>query len=446
MAIDAEAGVGGHEETESLVHRGAAEHLPSSCHTARVHTEEEASVTNEYDAIVIGARCAGSPTAMLLARLGYKILLVDRSTFPSDTLSTHVLHPPGVAALQRWGLLGRLVATGCPPIDTYAFDFGPFTLVGAPGTDEAPVGYCPRRTVLDKLLVDAASEAGADVREGFTVEDVVVDDSGVIGIRGHSRGGATTTERARVVIGADGRFSLVAQAVGPEQYNEKPPLLCGYYSYWSGLPMDGRFEVYIRPGRGWAAAPTHDDLTLVVVGWPYAEFEANKGDVEGNYLKMFEFAPEFAERIGGATRAARFAGTSVANYFRKPFGPGWALVGDAGYNKDFITAQGITDAFRDAQLCATALHEWLSGARSFDVAMGEYQSKRDEHVLAMFDFTTQLATLEPPPPEMQQLLGAVHGNQEAMDGFAQVNAGVTSPAQFFSEENIGRIFAAATAR
>ena len=156
---------------------------------------------------------------------------------------------------------------------------------------------------------------------------------------------------------------------------------------------------------------------------------------------MFDLAPEFAERIRGAKREARFVGTAVPNYFRKPFGPGWALVGDAGYNKDFITAQGITDAFRDAELCATALDESFSGARPFDDAMGDYQTTRDEHVLPMYEFTCQLATLEPPPPEMQQLLGAVHGNQEAMDGFARVNAGVTSPAEFFSEENVGRIFA-----
>jgi flavin-dependent dehydrogenase len=396
-----------------------------------------------YDAIVVGARCAGSPTAMLLARKGYKVLVVDRATFPSDTLSTHILHPPGVAGLKSWGLLDRLTATGCPPIDTYTFDFGPFTISGAPGTEDSPVAYCPRRTVLDKLLVDGASEAGAEVREEFTVEEVVVDDDRVIGIRGHSKGGGSVTEHASVVIGADGRYSRVAQAVGPEQYNEKPQLLCGYYSYWSDLPIDGKFEVYIRPGRGWGVAPTHDGLTLVVAGWPFAEFEANKNDVERNYLKMFDLVPEFADRMRGAKREARFAGTAVENYFRKPFGPGWALVGDAGYNKDFITAQGISDAFRDAELCANALDESLSGARSFDVAMGAYQSTRDEHVLPMFEFTCQLATLEPPPPELQQVLGAVHGNQDAMNGFARVNAGVTSPADFFSEENLGRIFAAA---
>ncbi|MDQ6852641.1 MAG: NAD(P)/FAD-dependent oxidoreductase [Actinomycetota bacterium] len=397
----------------------------------------------QYDVIVVGARCAGSPTAMLLARKGYRVVVVDRATFPSDTLSTHIVHPPGVAALKRWGLLDRLAATGCPPIDTYAFDFGPFTLSGAPGTDDSPIAYCPRRTVLDKLLVDAASEAGAEVREEFTVQDVVTENGRVVGVRGHSKGGDSVTERAQVVIGADGRNSLVARAVGPEQYNEKPQILSGYYSYWSGLPMDGRFEVYIRLDRGWGAAPTHDDLTLVVAGWPFAEWEANKGDVEGNYLAMFEMAPEFADRIHAAKRETRFAGTAVPNFFRRPFGPGWGLVGDAGYNKDFITAQGIADAFRDAELCANALDESFSGARSFDVAMGEYQSTRDEHVLPMFEFTCQLATLEPPPPEMQQLLGAAAGNQEAMDGFARVNAGVTSPAEFFSGENVGRIFAAA---
>src|SRR5918993_394517 len=129
--------------------------------------------TNHYDAIVVGARCAWSPTAMLLARSGYKVLVVDKTTFPSDTISTHLIHPPGVAALQRWGLLDRVVATGCPPIDTYAFDFGPFTIAGSPGTADAPVAYAPRRVVLDKLLLDAAAEAGAEVREGFTVTEVV---------------------------------------------------------------------------------------------------------------------------------------------------------------------------------------------------------------------------------------------------------------------------------
>ena len=209
--------------------------------------------------------------------------------------------------------------------------------------------------------------------------------------------------------------------------------------------MDGRFETYIRSHRGFAAAPTHGGLTLTVGGWPHAEFEANKKDVEGNFLKMFDLAPEFAERIRGAKRAAPFSGAAVTNYFRKPYGPGWALVGDAGYNKDPITAQGITDAFRDAERCVMALDQTFTGARSFDEAMGDYQRARDQHVLPMYEFTCQLATLEPPPPQMQQLFGAIHGNQRAMDGFVQMNAGTISPAEFLSPENIGAIMSARAA-
>lgn len=396
-----------------------------------------------YDAIIVGARCAGSPTAMLLARKGYRVLLVDRATFPSDTVSTHIVQPLAASALSRWGLLDRLSATGSPPIDTYTYDFGPFTLTGAPGTTEAPLAYCPRRTILDKLLVDAAVGAGAEIREGFTVEQVLIEGGRVVGIKGHSKGGDSVTERANVVIGADGRHSLVAEAVRPEQYHEKPPLLAAYYTYWSGLPMNGRFETYIRPSRGFAAAPTHDGLTMIVVGWPYAEFDAHKQDIEGTYLDVFNLTPAFAERVKDARREARFMGAVVPNYFRKPYGPGWALVGDAGYNKDPITAQGITDAFRDAEACVTALDDAFTGARSFDEAMAGYQRARDEHVLAMYEFTCELAMLEPPPPQMQQLFGAIHGNQKAMDGFAQMNAGTISPTEFLSPENIGAIMSAA---
>lgn len=205
---------------------------------------------NRYDVIVVGARCAGSPTAMLLARAGYRVLVVDRATFPSDTISTHLVHPPGVATLRRWGLLDRVTATGCPPIHTYAFDIGPFTISGSPGTDEAPVAYAPRRTVLDKLLVDAAAEPGAEVREGFTVSDVVFSDGHVTGVRGRGRTGPTVTEHARVVVGADGVRSRVAEAVRPDQYHDMPRLQCSYYTYYSGLPMEGRFEIHLRPDRG----------------------------------------------------------------------------------------------------------------------------------------------------------------------------------------------------
>jgi 2-polyprenyl-6-methoxyphenol hydroxylase-like FAD-dependent oxidoreductase len=400
----------------------------------------------DFDVIVIGARCAGAPTAMLLARTGRKVLLVDRATFPSDTLSTHVIHPQGVAQLARWGLLERIAASGCPPIHTYAFHFGPLAIAGSPGTTAAPVAYCPRRTILDKILVDAAVEAGAELREGFAVDELLVSDGRVTGIRGHQKHGSPVMANAPLVIGADGRHSVVAKAVSAEVYNERPTLQGAYYAYWSGLPINGRFETHIGNGCGFAAAPTHDGLTMVVGGWPLAQYEIKRHDHERSYLSLFDQAPAFRERIRAARLESKIFGGATPNFFRKPFGPGWALVGDAGYIKDPITAQGIVNAFRDAELVTGAIDTWHSGARSYEAAMTEYQSARDAQSMPMYEFTCRLAAMEPPPPELGQLLGAAAGNQDAMDQFCRVNAGITSPADFFSEDNARRIFAAAQAR
>jgi 2-polyprenyl-6-methoxyphenol hydroxylase-like FAD-dependent oxidoreductase len=399
-----------------------------------------------FDAIVIGARCAGSPTAMLLARAGHRVLLVDKATFPSDTMSTHLVHPPGVAALERWGLLEPLESTGCPPVETYAFDFGPLTISGRPRPiDGIARGYCPRRTVLDELLAQAAVRHGAELREGFTVDEILFDDGRVSGVRGHAKDGGAVTEHARVVVGADGRHSLLAKAVQPEAYNERRSHLAMYYAYWSNLPSGG-FDTFIRAEhrRGWAAIPTHDDLTVLPFGWPVEEFHANRGDIEGNFLKAMELAPEFAERIRGATRESKFIGSAeLPGYFRKPYGPGWALVGDAGYHKNPITAMGINDAFRDAELVARAIDDDIAGRRPYEEGMRDYQEIRDREAGPVYEFTDEFAQLQPPPPELQQLIGAMHGNQEAMDAFVSVQAATLPAPEFFAPENVGRIMATA---
>jgi 2-polyprenyl-6-methoxyphenol hydroxylase-like FAD-dependent oxidoreductase len=403
-----------------------------------------------FDVIVVGARCAGSPTAMLLARKGYRVLLVDRATFPSDTISTHVAHPRAVAALKRWGLLERLVATGCPPIHTYAYDigefsdYGGFSIEGAPGTKDSPVAYCPRRTVLDKLLLDAAVEAGAEMREAFSVDQVLIEDGRAVGVRGSGADGRSVTEHARLVIGADGRASRVAEAVGATRYNEKPALIAIYYAYWSGLPMHGRFETYIRRHHGFAASETHDGQTVIVAGWRLSEFPTLTGDLEGHFEQMFALAPAFAERMHGAKRETRFAGAITPNFFRTPFGPGWALVGDAGYIRDPITGQGILDAFRDAEQCTAAIDDAFRGRRSFDEAMCGYQQDRDADVLPMYDFTYVLSELDP-PPDMQALLSAVSKNRTAMDDFARTGAGTISPAVFLAPANVEAIMSASAA-
>lgn len=387
--------------------------------------------TEDYDVIVVGARCAGAPTAMLLARLGHRVLLVDRATFPSDTISTHLIHPPGLAALERWGLLDRVVGTGCPAIDIYAFDLGPFVIAGSPAGEGLDVSYAPRRTVLDKILVDAAAESGAEVREGFTVEEILFDGGTVTGIKGHGKDGRTATFQARIVVGADGLHSTVAKATAATAYAERPKINAYYYTYWAGLPMYGQFEAFDREDRAFAAWPTNDDLTMVISAWPMRDFETNRGDIEGNYHATLARAPAFAERVAKATQAERFVGMAIPNYFRKPYGPGWILVGDAGYLKDPITAQGIQDAFRDAERCTRALDDVLAGRRPFDEAMRSCQEARDSEVMSMYEFTAEFATLEPPPPEMQELLLATSRSRSAEDEFARVTAGVTRPEEFF---------------
>lgn len=395
-----------------------------------------------YDAIVVGARCAGSPTAMLLARKGYRVLLVDRATFPSDTVSTHVVQAPAAAALRRWGLLDQVIASGAPPIETYTFDFGPVIIKGTPWpADGVSAAYAPRRTVLDKILVDAAVRSGAELRERFSVEDYLVEDGTVVGIRGHDHSGASVTERARVVIGADGRNSQLARFVRADQYAEKPKAMWAFYTYFRDLPTDG-FEIYARPYRGWGACATNDGLTMVVMGWAYAEAEAYKADPEGNMLATFELAPDFAERVRAATRVERLAGAGLPGYLRKPFGPGWILVGDAAYNKDAITAQGIIDAFRDSESVAAALHDiWTSG-RPFDEALAAHQAARDRQVMPIYEFTSEMATLEPPPPQMLGLLAQIQGNQAAMDAFVSINAATVSPAEFFDPTFLEPLLAA----
>jgi flavin-dependent dehydrogenase len=224
-----------------------------------------------------------------------------------------------------------------------------------------------------------------------------------------------------------------------EQYNEKPNLAAVYYAYWSGVPATD-FEVFVRDRRGWGLFPTNDDLTLIVAGWPEDEFKANRNEVEGNYLKAFEQAPEFAERVRAGKRETRFWGAGdLAGFFRKPYGPGWALVGDAGYHKHPITAMGITDAFIDAERLVDALDASLSGRESYDEAMALYQKERDEHALPMYEMTSQFASMEPPPAEMQQLLAAVSKDQESMDQFASTQAGTLPIPEFLDPDNVATI-------
>ncbi|MFN8513558.1 MAG: hydroxylase [Chloroflexia bacterium] len=247
------------------------------------------------------------------------------------------------------------------------------------------------------------------------------------------------TERAEVVIGADGLRSFVARSVQAPTYNARPGRTCSYYTYFSGVPLTG-VEIYSRPGRAIVAMRTHHDLACICTAWPVREFPQVRANLEREFMASFALAPELAERVRGGRREERFVGTGDLPFFyRKPYGPGWALVGDAGYHKDPNLGQGISDAFRDAELLAGALDAGLSGRQPLAAALAEYERLRNEETAEIYDFGYQLAALEPPSPDLQQILGALPGNQPDTDSFLGLIAGTTRPSAFFAPANVGRI-------
>jgi 2-polyprenyl-6-methoxyphenol hydroxylase-like FAD-dependent oxidoreductase len=377
---------------------------------------------------------------MLLARKGHRVLLLDKASFPSDTLSAHYIHQPGVAKLKRWGLLDQVIASGCPPVERQIFDVGPFALTGSPPpADGISSGYAPRRTVLDKILLDAAADADVEVREHFSVEELVTDGERVTGIRGRSQGGSLVQEESRVVVGADGMHSMIAQRVSAPTYNEVRASACTYYTYFSNVPMAG-VELYPRPERMVVAAPTNDGLTMTIIYWPKSAFPQVRSDIEGQFMQALDMVPSFAERVRAGSRAERFRGSAeLSGFFRRPYGPGWALVGDAGYHKDPITAQGITDGFRDAELLADAIDAAFAGRLSPEEALAGYEQKRNEAVMPMYQLTCNLARLQPPPPEMLGLFAALRDNEEQSGRFLGTIAGTVSIPEFYSPENMRRV-------
>jgi flavin-dependent dehydrogenase len=354
-----------------------------------------------YDAIVVGARCAGSPSAMLLARKGYRVLLVDRCTFPSDSYRNHFIQHSGAVLLQRWGVLDRVAASNCPPIRAIITDLGDGPLTEAIESGEGVEGtYAPRRIVLDAILAGEVVAAGAELRERFTVQELLWDDGRVVGIRGRGASGTEVTERARIVIGADGAHSVVAKAVQAPRYNERPALTFGYYSYFSDVPLAGN-EVWMRPGRIYINFPTNDGLSCVAFQAPVGGFQAFRADIEGNFFRTLDAVPELSERVRAGRREERWYGTAdLPNFFRVPHGPGWALVGDAGYHKDPILAQGISDAFRDAALLAEAIDAGFAGRAPLDETLAAYEQQRNAAAFPTYEVNCNIAALAPFPPEV----------------------------------------------
>ena len=343
-----------------------------------------------YDVIIVGARPAGTATALLLARQGLRVAIVDRSRYGADTLSTHALMRAGVLQLARLGVLAHVIEAGTPPVRSATFTYANETQqVPIKARDGVDALYAPRRTVLDRVLVDAAREARIDVAFSTTLVDLLrTADGRVGGIVARGEDGGLTSVTARLVVGADGMRSTVAKLAAAEIKRTGSGTTANVYGYWSNVPVDG-YHWFFDEGVSAGAIPTNDGLTCIFASVPTARFEETfSDDVEAGYRHVLSLAaPQLSARLASGHLAERLRGIpGQPGFLRRAAGPGWALVGDAGYFKDPTTAHGITDALVDAEYLARAI------GRGTDAALEEYALERDRRAEVIFGVTDRIAT------------------------------------------------------
>ena len=350
------------------------------------------------DAVIVGARCAGAATALLLARAGARVLLLDKGVYGSDTTSTHALMRGAVLQLHRWGVLPTIVAAGTPPVHSTTFSYSEqdITVAIEPKFGVSAL-YAPRRALLDRTLVDAAADNGAEVSYGVRVDDVIVDDRGRV--RGITvAGGARQRIEADIVVGADGLHSKIAQRVGAANVVEGRHAAGVLYSYWENLPVDG-YHWRFQEGASIGAIPTNG-ATCVFASVPSGRLPGEiHGDAPSAYRRLVrEVSPVFDARLDEARRVEPVRGFGGhPGFIKAGTGPGWALVGDAGYFKDPITAHGITDALRDAELLARAIMKGTAAA------FADYETTRHDLSRRLFEITDDIASFAWTDGEVQSM-------------------------------------------
>lgn len=382
---------------------------------------------SQYDVVVVGARVAGASTALLLARNGLKVALLDRAAYGSDTTSTHALMRAGVLQLSRWGVLPEIVRAGTPAVERTLFHYADGDTVSVSIRPSPGVGalYAPRRYLLDRVLVDAAADAGVDVHHGVTVTGLLPGPEGRVGgVRATTRAGTSYDVRARFTVGADGIRSVVAAELDAPVERPSSAAAAILYRYHAGLPVAG-YEWAYAPGAAAGMIPTNDGLTCVFVSTTPARMRLLRREgVEEAFDTLFAgVAPAHAERLHASEPVDRMHGWgAVTGFVRRSWGPGWALVGDAGCFKDPISTHGITDALRDAELLAGAVHEALSGSQDERLVLAGYQEQRDRLSHQLIETTDRIAAYNWDMTQIRRLLrelsSAMVDEVETLEGLA----------------------------
>jgi flavin-dependent dehydrogenase len=395
-----------------------------------------------YDVVVVGARCAGSAAATALARAGRRVVALDRVSFPADTISTHLLWPSGLAELQELGALERVRALGAPPLTEAVAGMHGLTIRTGFSSGHA---MCVRRTGMDAVLVDTARGAGAEVREGARVTDLLSEHGRVAGVVADGE-----ELRAPLVIGADGRRSTVARAVGAEQpYRATPSGRACFYGYWEDRDDAWRSIAaqWREGGELGTAFPCDDGLVLVLLQPPAARAGAFRADLAGEYARTVAAIPELAARLDGCRLASKVrAATDIASYFRRSSGPGWALAGDAGHFKDPVTAQGIRDALRYGRRLGELVAPVLEDPVGLDRVLRAWEREREQDCIEVYQWTNILARGDAPTPLEVELYRRAAGDPQLAQSFLDVFARSQRPGEVLTARRVLALTARALAR
>jgi flavin-dependent dehydrogenase len=375
-----------------------------------IRPQGDTAMNDRYDAIIVGARVAGASTAMLLARAGLRVLVIDRARHGTDTLSTHAFMRGGVMQLSRFGLLDEVIAAGTPPVHRTVIRYGDTeeTVDIRPGP-YVPALFAPRRNLLDRILVDAAVRAGADVRFQTALTGLLRDDDGrVIGVEARGPSGHRLVARAPLTIGADGLRSRVAREVGALTYESGTNASAMVVGYWSGVQVEGYQWLY---GTGMSAGiiPTNDGQVCVWAGTPSSGFERQRREPDlGIHRILRTVAPDWSQALSRGHQHGPVRGfPGVQGFLRQPWGRGWALVGDASHFKDPLTTHGMTDALRDAELLARAVLGSAEGTDDLDHALAGYQDLRDALAHELLLLSDRAAAYDWDMARLRELLLAV---------------------------------------